>query len=245
MAAQIFGQRLHHDVGAKIDRAQQIRRGDGVVHDQRHTVRMRDLRDLFDIGDIAQRIADGLDEHRLGPLVNELFERIRVTVVGEAGLDAELRQRVREKIVGAAIKGARRHDVVAGLGNGLDRVGHRRLAGGQRQCGNAAFQRRNALFQHIGGRVHDAGVDIARRFQIEKIGAMLGAVEGVGHGLVDRHRDRARGRIGRITGVNGEGFGFPVGVAHDGILRRRGRPSCRAVMSGVDTGWYQLMHIRA
>lgn len=43
---------------------------------------------------------------------------------------------------------------------------------------------------------------------------MLGVVEGVGHGLVDRHRYRARRRVGRIAPVHGYGLETPLGITH-------------------------------
>jgi hypothetical protein len=151
---------------------------------------------FLEVGDIAQRVADGFAEDSLGLAVDQLLEGVRIAVVGEADLDAVLRQGVGEQVVGAAVQRARRDDVVAGLGNGLDRGGDRGHAGGKGQRGNAAFHRRDALFQHVLRRVHDAGVDVAGNLQVEQVGAVLGAVEGVGGGLVDRHRDGLGGRVG-------------------------------------------------
>ncbi|MNV09545.1 hypothetical protein D3C71_1000400 [compost metagenome] len=175
---------------------------------------MRDFGDGFDVGDVAARVADGFDKHRLGAFVDQGSERLRIAIVGKAGLDAELRQRVREQVVGAAIQRAGREDVVADFGDGLDGVGDGRLPRGQRECADTAFQRSNALFQHIRGRVHDAGVDVALHFQIEQIGTVLGVVEGIGHGLVDRYRHRAGGGIGRVAAVHGDGFRLPLRISH-------------------------------
>ena len=49
-------------------------------------------------------------------LVDQRLEALRVAVVGEARLDAVLRQRVRKQVVGAAVQRAAGDDVVAGLG---------------------------------------------------------------------------------------------------------------------------------
>ena len=70
------------------------------------------------------------------------------------------------------------------------------------------FQGSDAFFQYRIGRIHDAGIDIARYLEIEQIGPMLGTVESVGCGLVDRYGHRFRGGIGLIAGVNGERFEF-------------------------------------
>jgi hypothetical protein len=74
--------------------------------------------------------------------------------------------------------------------------------------GDAAFQFRHALFQHVGGRVHDPRVDVAGDLEVEQVGAVLGVVEGVGCGLVDRHRDGLGGRVGTVAAMHGDGFDF-------------------------------------
>jgi hypothetical protein len=117
-----------------------------------------------------------------------------------------LRQGVGEQVVGAAVEGGGRNDVVAGFGDGLDGVGDRRLTGGQRQAGDAAFHLGDALFQHVLGRIHDPRVDVAGDLEVEQIGAVLGAVEGVGRRLVDGNGDRLGRRVGRITAMDGNGF---------------------------------------
>ncbi len=214
VAAQVLGQRMHHDIGAVLERAQQEWRGHGVVDDQRHARGMRYLGDRGDVRDIPARVANGFDEHSLRAFVDERGKRSRVCRVGKARSDAVLRQGMRQQVEAAAIQRAGRHDVVAGLGDGLDGIGDGRLSRGQRQCTDAAFQRGQALFQHVGGGVHDAGVDVARHLQVEQVRAVLGVIEGVGHGLVDRHRHRTRGRVGTVAAVHGQGFQLPLRVTH-------------------------------
>jgi hypothetical protein len=51
--------------------------------------------------------------------------------------------------------------VVAGLGDVEDRERLGGLARRQEQRGHAALERRDALLDDVGGRVHDAGVDVA------------------------------------------------------------------------------------
>jgi len=55
---------------------------------------------------------------------------------------------------------------------------------------DAAFEFGDALFEHGGGRVRDPAVAIAFGLEVEQSGAVIGAVEGVGHRLVDRNRNR-------------------------------------------------------
>jgi hypothetical protein len=88
-----------------------------------------------------------------------------------------------------------------------ERVEHqqlRRVAGRDRQRRRAALERRDALLEHGLRRVHDAGVDVAERLQPEQRRGVIGVVEDVGRGLVDRRRARAGRRIGLGAGMDGE-----------------------------------------
>ncbi|MNS81596.1 hypothetical protein D3C72_1153100 [compost metagenome] len=215
VAADILGQGVDDDVGAVLDRAGQVGGRHGVVDDQRQALGVGRIGQGGEVHDIAQRIADGLAEDRLGALIGVGGDGGDVVGVDEAHLDAVLGQGVGEQVVGAAIEGAGGDDVVAGLGDGQDGVGDGRHARGHGQGRDPALQRRQTLLQHVGRRVHDAGVDIARHLQVEQVGPVLGVVEGVAGGLIDRHRDRLGRRVGRIAGVDGERVelhAFPRGV---------------------------------
>ena len=90
------------------------------------------------------------------------------------------------------------------------RVVQRRLPGGDAQRADAAFELGDALLEHVGGRVGDARVAIALHLEIEQRGAVLGAVEGVGGGLVDRHGHRLGRRVGVESAVDCDGFPLHV-----------------------------------
>ena len=136
-------------------------------------------------------------------------------------------KRVREQVVGAAVERGGADHVLAGLGDGLKRVGDGRLTGGQRQRADPALECRDALLEHVGGRVHDARVDVARDLQVEEVRAVLGVVERVGGGLVDRHRHRLGGGVGRIAGVHDEGFELHGGISwSERGYCPRSRPPC-------------------
>ena len=226
VAAQVLGQRVHDDVGAKLEGAQQIGRGHGVVHDQRHAVGVGHIGQRLNVGHVAQRVADGFDEHGLGLGIDQLAKAGRIARVGKAHLNALLREGVGKQVVGAAVERAGADDVVAGFGQCLNRRGD----GGHARChgqrGNAALQCRHALFQHIGGGVHDAGVDIARHLQVKQVGAMLGAVERVGHCLVDGDGAGFGGGVRGVAGMNGEGFNahecVSISLVKDASARGRG-----------------------
>ncbi|MNY04967.1 hypothetical protein D3C86_1376700 [compost metagenome] len=215
MAANILGQGVDDDVGAVLDGAGQVGGRHGVVDDQRQPLRVGRVGQGGEVHHIAQRIADGLAEDRLGPLIGVGGDGGDVVGVDEAHLDAVLGQGVGEQVVGAAIEGPRGDDVVARFSNGQNGVGDGRHARGHGQGRDAALQRRQTLLQHVRRRVHDPGVDIARHLQVEQVGPVLSVVEGVAGGLIDGHRHRPGGRIRRIAGVDGERVelhAFPRGV---------------------------------
>ena len=83
-------------------------------------------------------------------------------------------------------------------------VVERRLARADAHCLHAAFERGDAAFEHGVGRIADAAVAEAVDVEIEQRGAVLGAVELIGHGLIDRHRDGLGGRFDVVAAVDGD-----------------------------------------
>ena len=141
---------------------------------------VRDGRDVGDVEDVVLRVGDGLREERLGVGPHGRAPGLQVVgILDEADLDADLGQRVVEQVVGAAVQPRAGHDVVAGAGQVEDREGLGGLTGGQEQRRDAAFQRGDALLDDGGGRVADAGVDVALDLQPEQRRGVCGVVERV------------------------------------------------------------------
>jgi hypothetical protein len=63
------------------------------------------------------------------------------------------------------------------------------LAGRDRERADAAFEFGDTPFENRGGRVGDAAIAIAFGLEVEQSGAVVGAVEGIGCGLIDRNGD--------------------------------------------------------
>ena len=228
VAAHVFGQRMHDDVGAVLKGAAQARRRHGVVHNQRHAAPVAGVGHRLQVGDVARRVAERLAEHGLGVFVHV---RGDVIVLGETHADAEARQGVGEQVVGAAVEAAGGDDVVAVLGDGEHRVGDGRHARRQRQRADAALHFGDALFQHRGCRVHDARVDVALDLEVEQVGAVLRVLEGVGGGLVDGRDRRARGRLGLVAAVDCYGLYFHVFFTVVGVFGRFPHYTARAAES--------------
>ena len=212
MTTHVLGGTVNHDVGTMLNGTTQVGAWHSVVNDQGHAVGMRDLGQPTDVGDVAQGIADGLAIDRLGLVVDQLGKVIRLAVVGKTHLNAELRQGVGKQVVGAAVQGRGRHNVVAGFGDGLDGVGDRRLTRRYGQGRNAALERSDPLFQHVLGRVHDPGIDVAQNLQVKQVCTMLGVVKGIGHRLINRGSDGPCRGVPLVAGMNGLGLKLPIGV---------------------------------
>ena len=91
----------------------------------------------------------------------------------------------------------------------------RGLSARRRHRADAAFERGDALLEHRRGRVGDARVDMARAFQIEQRGGIIGVGEDIGGGLVDRHRARAGRRVGLLAGMQAQRVEFrQLGIDH-------------------------------
>ena len=211
----------------QLERSDEIRRGHRVVDHQRHARLVGDLGHALDVEHVVHRVADRLavEQFRVGPDGGPPLVEI-VEVVDERGLDPELRQRVVQQVVGAAVEGGGGDEVAAGLGDVHDRHRLGRLAGGDDEHRRAhrppsrpgrSRGGQADLGNGLGG-VHDAGVDVARLGEGEEVGGVFGVAELVGGGLIDRHRPGAGGGVGLLAGVDLPGFEAPGGGARIGCL---------------------------
>jgi hypothetical protein len=76
--------------------------------------------------------------------------------------------------------------VVTRLGDVEQCERRRRLARGHEERADAALERRDALLDDIGRRVHQARVDVAELLEPEEVSGVVGVVEDVARRLVDR-----------------------------------------------------------
>ena len=217
VSAHEFRQRVQHDVGAVLERAQQNRRGNRVVDDQRNAVPVGDLRQRFDIADVARRVSHALAEHRSRVRIDELLDGRGMVALGESNIDAESRQEVSKQRIGGAVELRHGDDVSSALGEIEHRVVQRGLPGGYAEGLHSAFERGDAPLEHFVGRIADAGIAVSLDLEIEQRRSVLGAVERIGHGLINRNGHGLRRGLDLIAAVNGDRF-----VAHR--LRHHSQP---------------------
>ena len=156
---------------------------------------------LRDIENFQARIADGLGDQQPGLWPDRGAKAVEIARLDEGGGDAEARQRMGQEINAAAIERSRRNDVIAGAEQRRDGKMHRRHAACGADGADAVFERRQPLFQHRRRRIGNPRVNVAGAFQIEQAGGVIGIVEHIRRGLIDRHRARARDRIRVLPGM--------------------------------------------
>ncbi len=215
VAAEEFGHRMGDDVGAQLEGAAEIGRGEGIVDHERQAGLVGDLGDGRDVHYLEPGIAERLavEEARLGPY--RRLEGGGVARIDEARDDAEARQGVVEEIVAAAIERGRGDDMPALAHERGDAEMERRLAACRGDGADAAFECRDALLEHGDRRIRDAAVDMAGALEVEERGRLVDILEDEGGGLVDGHGAGARRRIGSLAGMEREGVEFEVlGIDH-------------------------------
>ena len=92
----------------------------------------------------------------------------------------------------------------AGIHQGGDGEEQRRMAARGADRADAAFQRGDSFFEHADRRIADPGIDMAGAFQVEQRRRMVGIVEHIGRGLIDRHCACAGHRIRLLTRMQRE-----------------------------------------
>ncbi len=201
--ADPLGGGRHHDVGPVVDGTDQIAgAAEGVVDDQRDPVAVGDSGELLQVRDQVLGIGDRFDVEGFGAVGDGSFQLVGVDRLDEGDVDAETGEGHLELVVGTAIQIARRHDLVSSLGDGGQgqQLGGLPGGGGHRRC--PTFESGDALLEDVGGGVHDPRVDVPELLQAEQAGGVVGVVEGVRRGLVDRYRPGvgAGGRL--LAGVD-------------------------------------------
>ena len=212
--------RVRDDVGAPLDRAVEVRRGDGRVDDERDAVGVRDIREALEVGDLARRVRDRLDEERLGLLGDRRGVVGGIGGAHERGLDAEAAQRDVQLRDGAAVEVRRGHDVVAGAGEAREGDVLRAQARGGGDGAESALEARDALLEARHGGVREARVDVAVLLQGEPGGGIRGVVEDERGRLVDRERAGARDLVGDVARMDGAGLEAEFAVCHGFTLLR-------------------------
>ena len=88
MAADELGGAVGYGRGAFLERPAQDRRGEGVVHQQRHALAPRHRGQGGQVGELAERVADRLGQDQRGP-PRSLLDRCPVVEIEDPGFVPE------------------------------------------------------------------------------------------------------------------------------------------------------------
>ncbi len=197
---------MDNNVGAMFDRTAEVRRGEGVVDDERELVLMGDGSNLLNVEDVAAGVRDGFSVETLGLRRDGPAEVLGVIGFDERDTDTHAPEGDVELRVSSTIEGGGGDDMVPGLTDIGDRQELRRLSGGDGEGGHAPFQRGDSFFEHRRGGVHDARIDVAELLQGEELRGIVGVVEDEGGRLVDGNSARFGGGVDGVALVKGAGI---------------------------------------
>ena len=222
--AEVLGRGVQHDVRAEGERLLQVGRGEGVVDDEAHVRRARDVRERGDVRDAQQRVRRRLAPDDAGGGPQGRAQGVDVAEVDRGVLHAPRREHLVDQPERAAVGVVREHDVVAGGQEHPQQHVAGPHPGAERVGVPAALEGGEALLQRGAGGVGAARVLVATGPQPAH------AVLGEGGRQVQRCDHRAGGRVGLLPGVDGPGGEALGKIAHDstvrgGAVRTRGRPA--------------------
>ena len=218
---------MRDDIGTPLDGPAVHRRGERVVHDERHAVRMGRLREALDVEHGERRVRDGLAEHglRVGA---ERGLQLLVRAIGrdERALEAHAAHGVGQQVVRAAVEGGARHHVVAAArdvehGEEVSRLARRREHG-RRAALQLGDLRRHGVVRGVG----EARVEIAGLLEVEQAAHVLARVEFPGGGLVDGNLARLA-VAGTVAALHAGGSDA---LAHGGSLVDQGVVCVRIII---------------
>lgn len=179
----------------------------GVVDDQRNAVTMREFRQSFDIGHGRARVDDAFGVDGFGVGADGRFDGGKIVdVLNEITVDAELREEVAQRVHRCAVQVDRCDDPAAAFARAHQRVADRRHAGRDGDRTDAVFQRGDATFQRIDGRIGDSGVFEARYRTTRERVATLGVLQVERRGGVDGNAYCVGVGLSVVSGVDGFGF---------------------------------------
>ena len=218
-----------HDVGAVLDRAEQVGRRERRVDHQREAVGVSDVGDRFDV-------------HHLDARGCRASRRRTAWCSARIAAAKALGSRGSTNVVVMPKRGSVRFIMLyeppyrffdaTMWSPALSSDGHGEVQRGRAACradrADAALERGDALLEHGDRGVRDPAVDVARRFEVEQRRRLVGVGERVRRREVDRYGPGTGGRVGPLAGVQTQRVeSQEVGFHHEATLSTqlfRGEP---------------------
>ena len=148
---------------------------------------MGDLSQPGNVTNIASRIADAFAKDGAGLCVNQARNGGGAIVLGETRLNTLAGEHAGEQGIGGAIELWRTDNIAPVIGEGDKGKVQGGLARGSRQTRCSAFEGGHARFENSDGGIIDPSVAKTFSLKIKQGRTMVGAIEILGGGLIDRH----------------------------------------------------------
>src|SRR5690554_4264609 len=195
-----LGGRFYYNVGTVLQGLKEVSASaKGVVYYQWNAVAGSHLAQGLKIRNVETGIANGFDVQCLGFFINKRLKIGRIVAGHKFHLNAQSLKLHLKLVVGAAIEVGGAHKVVARFEDVAQRNKLRRLSRCHRYSSYFALERRHTFFKHIGGRVHDAGINVAKLFQLKQARGVLCILKEVGRGLVNGYGTREGSRVNFLS----------------------------------------------
>ena len=157
----VFGRRIHHDVGAQLERPLENRGGENVVDDDQRAGGMCHPGDRFDVDHGLHRIRGRLEEHCFRGSRQRLLPLVEVFSVDEVGVNAPAgEQLVKDQKAGAEQPPSGDYPV-AGLQDRCERIENRSHSARRSPGCLCTLEQPQPLFEHRNCRVAVSRVDVA------------------------------------------------------------------------------------
>ena len=229
VAVHVLGSGMRHDVGTPLNGPAQHRRGEGVVHDERHPVGVGRRSEALDVEHGERGVGDGLAEDALGVGTEGRRQLLVGAVrVHEGAFQPHASHGMGEQVVGAAVDSRGGHHVIARAGDVEHGEEVRRLARRGEHGRRAALQRGDLRGHSVVGGVRQARVEVAGLLQVEQTAHVLRGVVLPRGVLVDGHLARlaVAGTPAALHAGRSDGFG------HGGLLLQLQRAPLPPGMQG-------------
>lgn len=199
-ARDLLGDRLHHDVGTKLEWARKRRRGERVVHDQGKAVFVTPCGGCGDVEHREARVRNRLGKDQANRVVELPLERLCRDLVHKANRDSHALE-VGKELERPTVEGARRDDGVSRLAGPRNRKKGGSHARGAGQSRGTPLCDAHSLLE--GGdrgvsnpRVAEAGLPPSK-----DVRKLLGCPRLEGSGLEDGNGNRAIAVVSRPPGM--------------------------------------------
>ena len=157
------------DIASPLERTAVDRCGEGIIHDEWHTMLVSHLSETLDIEDIAARVGDSLAKEALGILLEAcLYLLVTPVWVYKGALDAEFLHRHAKKVVRATIYRIGSNEVVTCLTDIEDSVEVGCLTRTGQHSPYSTLQSAYFLRYLVIGGVSQTGVEISRVLQVKE-----------------------------------------------------------------------------